>query len=106
MIVERLSFRAQYGRGDQLVGLFKEWAQMMGPKARELGVTGMRIYTDATGPMFSVQVESEFAGWPEYGRYMSAESEMYGDAAFQQWFARMTECTESGDRQLFNVESV
>ena len=105
MIVERLSFQAKYGRGDELVALAREWNQRMMPAMREMGALGARIYTDATGPMFTMQLETEFSDWPAYGRFMAADQEMYGTPEFQEWFGRMTACTERGDRQVFNVET-
>lgn len=102
MLVERLTFRTKYGHGDELVALFRE----MAPRLRQMGVAGGRIYTDATGPMFTVQVESEFADWSAYAAFMAKSPEMFGDPAWQQWFARMTEATEAGDRQLFHAEGM
>lgn len=103
MLVERLTFRAKYGQGDTLVALFKESVTRF---PTVLGAHSRRIYTDATGPMFTVQVEQEFTGWDDYAAFMTADQELYGTPDFQDWFARMTACTESGDRQLLNVETV
>jgi len=99
MITERLTFQARYGRGDELVQLFREFY----PKLKAGGVQGGRLYTDATGRMFTVVVESDFADMAAYARYLS-DSGLYADPEFGAWFARMTEVTESGERQVLNVE--
>ncbi len=100
MLVERLTFRAKYGQGDALVELFKESST----RFPVLAASGARrIYTDATGPMFTVQVEQEFPDLADYARFMVEDTALYGTADFQDWFARMMACTESGERQLFTV---
>ena len=102
MITERLSFRAKYGHGDVLAQLFKEsFDQFI-----TADVLGARIYTDVTGPMFTVVAESDFADLAAYSRYGDASNEMYANPDFGTWFAKMMACTETGDRQLFNSERV
>lgn len=103
MLVERLTFQAKYGHGDTLVALFEEW--IAGPGAM-IGVTKGRIYTDATGPMFTIQVETEFADLNAYAAYQSKSAEMYATSDFADWFGRMQAVTEKGERQLFNVKAV
>lgn len=104
MLVERMTFRAKYGRGDELVALFKD--PVMQAQMRQMPVGAMRIYTDVTGPMFLVQVEQEIAGFKEYADYQTGESALYATADFQAWFGKMMEICESGERQLFRVESL
>ena len=101
MLVERLTFQVKYGEGDAFVGVVKEMAAIM-PSELSKG----RLYTDATGPMFTVQLETEFADWPAYAAAMVAERESYADPRFQQLFARMQALTERGERQVLNVEAV
>jgi quinol monooxygenase YgiN len=101
MLTERLVFRAKYGHGDELAGLFKEW---FGKMAAQAGLVGARVYTDATGPMFSVIAESDFNDMAAYASFSSQDQEMYRDPEFQKWFARMQELTEHGERQLFHME--
>ena len=100
MIVERLTFRAKYGHGDELVALMKQ-----APGGSTGPMTG-RLYTDLTGPMFTVQMEIEY---PDLAGYAAANANLeqdYGTPEFQQWFAKMVAVTERGERQLFNVETV
>ncbi|OAI39429.1 hypothetical protein AYO38_07670 [bacterium SCGC AG-212-C10] len=103
MLTERLTFRAKYGHGDELVALFKE---MFASVAAQQGVVGARIYTDATGPMFSVINEMDFVDRAAYASAFSSENEMYAEPEFQAWFARMQAITESGERQLLNMEKL
>ncbi len=103
MLTERLTFQAKYGHGDELIALFKE---MYATQLATAGIAGARIYTDATGPMFSVIVESDFPDWAALAAVNSNEGEMYGTPDFQAWFARMREITERGERQLFNSEAL
>ena len=103
MITERLSFRATYGQGDTLVQLFKEQFPTM---VKDTPITGARIYTDFTGPMFSVIVESDFPDIDAYMTFMKADNAEYATAEFQAWFGRMMEVTEAGDRQVLNLEKL
>jgi hypothetical protein len=75
----------------------------MGPPA---GMTGARLYADATGPMFTMVAESDFADMAAYAAFFSQDQSMYADPEFQAWFARTVEVTESGERQLFNMEKL
>lgn len=104
MIVERLSFRAKYGRGDELVALMKAFSTDVAPAIGAGAAAMKRIYTDHTGPMFTVQGEVEYADLRAYAEATLSETTQYGSAAFQQWFAKMVACTESGERQLLNLE--
>jgi hypothetical protein len=103
MLTERLTFRAKYGHGDELVGLFKEWYKKM---AAQAGMSGARLYTDATGMMFTVAMESDFKDMSDYARFFSQDESMYADPEFQAWFGKMVQATESGERQLFNMETM
>lgn len=103
MITERISFRAGYGKGDQLVALFKEQAD--GLFSNPL-VLAARLYTDLTGPMFSVIVESDFADLDAYTAFMKQDMAEYSTQDFQEWFGRMMAVTEGGERQLLNSEKM
>lgn len=103
MITERISFRAGYGKGDELVALFKEQADGLFAQPTALGV---RLYTDLTGPMFSVIVETDFADLDAYAAFMKQDMAEYGTKDFQEWFGRMMAVTEYGERQLLNSEKI
>ena len=64
MLVARQVFRARYGRGDDLVALFKEFNTRMQEEGEP--TPRFRILTDASGPFFTVVTEVEvenFAAW-------------------------------------------
>lgn len=100
MIVERLTFQAKYGHGDELVALMKEVPQGGGPAVKG------RIYTDLTGAMFTVQFEMEHADMTALAAADAAQRSDFGTTEFQEWFARMVAVTDKGERQLLNVETM
>jgi|SRR5690349_5124302 hypothetical protein len=102
MITERLTFRAKYGHGDELVALMKESFNIMPVEQ----VLGARIYTDHTGPMFTVAMEVDHTDLQAYAGSSMGDGADYARADFQEWFAKMVAVTESGERQLFNSESL
>ncbi len=98
MLLVRQVFRAKYGRGDELVALFKEFNTRM----QESGGTGrrFRILTDASGHFFTVVTEAEiesFAAWEETFR------EVMTRPWIDEWFGRMMPLVESGSREFYNV---
>jgi hypothetical protein len=103
MLTERLTFRAKYGHGDELATLFREFFARQGAQS---GMIGARLYTDATGPMFTVVAEADFADMAAYAAFFAQDASMYADPEFQAWFGRMEAATEVGDRQLFNSEKL
>ena len=94
MIVVRDSFQAKYGKGDDLVALFKEMRQWSSG-------FGVRILTDASGPFFTVQVETQVESLGEWERFIS---QMFGRSEFSDFFARMQPLVESGRREFYHVE--
>jgi hypothetical protein len=103
VIVERLTFQAKYGAGDELVALLTEFDRKM---AAQMGASATRIYTDATGTMFTVQHESDYADLQAYAASQSQEADMYASADFRDFFARMVPLVEKGERQLFNMTTM
>ena len=97
-MIARQVFQAKYGRGDELVALFKEFNSRM----QEEGGTAprFRILTDATGPFFTVVTEVEIenlAAWE--GRF----SESMDQPWVGEWFGRMMPLVESGSREFYNI---
>jgi len=95
MILVRDVFQAKYGKGGELVELFKE--------AREHWPAGyaFRILTDISGPFFTVVSETEvedMAAWEQ------RNAEVFAMPDFGQWFARMEPLVRSGQREFFNIE--
>jgi hypothetical protein len=98
MLVVRQVFQAKYGRGDELVALFRELNMRM-RDAGEL-MPQFRILTDATGPFFTVVTEAEvesFAAWEEGFR------EAMDQPWMGEWFSRMVPLVESGSREFYTI---
>ena len=93
MIVVRDVFQARYGKGSDLVALFKEFRAKIATTVAEY-----RILTDASGPFFTVVTEMQFesmAAWEQ----LSADS--FSQPEFGDWFVRMTPLVESGRRDFY-----
>lgn len=103
MIVERITFQAKYGQGDALVDLFREWGKKF---AARTGATAARVYTDATGAMFTVQADQEYPDMAAYAAATATRSEVFGTPEFAELFSRMQAVTERGERQLLNAEEI
>lgn len=98
MILVRQTFQAKYGRGDELVALFKELHQRAEFPHRDTA----RILTDASGRFFTVITEYEaesFGAWEASFQQLMAHPEMGA------WFGRMVDVTESGSRDFYNIVS-
>jgi hypothetical protein len=98
MLLVRQVFQAKYGRGDELVALFKEFNLQMQEEGSS--VPHFRILTDASGPFFTVVTESEvesFAAWEGMFRETLSQSWM------GEWFGRMMPLVESGSREFYNI---
>lgn len=92
-IIVRDVFQAKYGKGDELVALFKE--------AREkLGLPLQRIMTDASGQFFTVVTEREVASLAEWESMMP---KLFADPRFGPWFQKMTALVDGGRREFYNV---
>ena len=92
MILVRDVFQAKYGRGDELVALFKAFPIEMPNK--------FRILTDASGPFFTVVTELVVESLAEYERGLLQE---FGNPAFGPWFERMVPLVESGRREFYHI---
>ena len=96
MIIIRDVFQAKYGKGGELVDLFKDARQQW---ARSYA---HRILTDASGTFFTVVVETEvdtLAAWE------NLIAEVFSRPDFGEWFASMTPLVDSGRREFYNVET-
>jgi len=96
MILVRDVFQAKYGSGGELVALFKEAREKLGPM-----VAGRHILTDASGPFFTVVTETEVESLAEWEQRIA---EVYAVPEFGDWFARMVPLVESGRREFYNIE--
>ncbi len=96
MLVVRDVFQAKYGRGNELVALFKEAFPKLGA-----GRT-YRILTDASGPFFTVVTEVEVSSLAEWEQ-MTAQ--VFGMPEFGEWFNRMLPLVEAGRREFYHLEN-
>ena len=97
MILVRDVFHAKYGRGDDLVALFKEAFSQM-PDAMKTGSS--RLLTDLSGPYFTIVTEYEvesLATWERQFGEMMAQPDTGG------FSGRMNELIESGQREFYTV---
>lgn len=97
MMLVRDVFQAKYGKGGELVALFKE-ARQKWPAMQQYG---SRILTDASGPFFTVVTETEVASLAEWERVIA---EVFSVPEFGDWFGRMQPLVESGRREFYTIE--
>jgi hypothetical protein len=98
MLLVRQVFQAKYGRGDELVALFKEFNKWL--QEEEGNMPPFRILTDASGPFFTVVTEIEvenFATWE--GQFSQTMARPW----MGEWFGRMVPLIDSGSRNFFNI---
>jgi len=98
MLIVRQVFQAKYGRGDELVALFKE----MNKKVEDSGLSmpPFRILTDASGPFFTVVTEIEAES---LGAFEQAFGALMADPRMGEWFGRMVPLVESGSREFYHL---
>jgi len=93
MLVVRDVFQAKYGRGDELVALFKEARQ----KYPEFAKHHARVLTDASGPFFMVIQELQVENLADWEKMRDS---IFQQPDFASWFARMIPLVESGRREI------
>ena len=98
MIVERIVFQAKYGKGDELVALFKESAKVAPPSS--MG-RNPRLLTDRSGQFFTIVLEAE---WESLAEWEKAFGRMFSDPKLQSLMERSTPLIESGRREFYNLE--
>ena len=94
MIVVRDILQAKYGKGDELVALFKE-AQKWPEKY------GQRILTDTSGRFFTVVVETEAESLADWEKLFHA---VVSRPDFGDWFNRSTPLIDVGHREFYKLE--
>jgi hypothetical protein len=98
MLVARQVFQAKYGKGDELVALFKDFnARMQEEAATDMN---FRILTDASGRFFTVVTEVEvesLAAWEDTFSQSMARPWM------SEWFGKMVPLVETGSREFYHI---
>ena len=95
MILVRDVFQAKFGKGGELVALFQE------ARRQGLSMYGERILTDASGPFYTVVLETTTESLAEWEQRIA---EIFARPEFGAWFARMIPHVESGRREFYNIE--
>ena len=96
MMIVRGVFQAKYGKGGDLVALFKEAREKWPEQYAD------RILTDASGSFFTVVVETNVESLAEWER---RSAQLFNLPEFGDWFARMTPLVRSGSREFYNLEA-
>ena len=96
MMLVRGVFQAKYGKGGDLVALFKEASQKWPQGYAD------RILTDVSGRFFTVVVETKVDNLADWER---RAAEIFAQPEFGDWFARMEPLVESGSREFYNIET-
>lgn len=94
MIVVGGVFQVKYGKGDELVSLFKE-SNRIWPNE-----PSYRLMTDLSGPFFTVVTEGVFES---LSAWEADIQKCFGDERFTGWFERMVPLVESGSRKFFDL---
>ncbi len=98
MILVRDVFQAKYGRGDELVQLFKEINDQMG----EPSGGQRKLMTDLSGPFFTIVTELEAES---IDAFHAGLREGFSRPEFGPIFSRMQEMVESGRREFYTIEA-
>lgn len=97
MMMVRLVFQAKYGKGADLLDLFKDahrrWNDLY---------TG-RILAERDGAYVTVISETEVESFEEWERRLAY---VFAQPDFAIWFLRMTHLVESNRRELYTVEAM
>lgn len=97
MMMVRLVFQAKYGKGADLLDLFKE------AHRRWNDVYTGRILAERDGAYVTVISETEVASFDEWERRLA---HVFAQPDFAIWFLRMTHLVESNRRELYTVEAM
>ncbi len=94
MILVRDVFHCKYGKGDEIVALFKEAGEKWPERLK------VKIMTDKSGQFFTVVTEDEvesLTAWEE------GLQEIFSTPEFGEWFGRMMPLVEKGHREFYNI---
>lgn len=94
MIIVRDVFQAKYGKGSELVALFKE-AQKWSDNY------GSRILTDVGGQFFTVVVETEVESLADWEKRFASVLAL---PEFSAWFTSSMALIDSGRREFYHIE--
>jgi hypothetical protein len=95
MIVVRDTFQAKYGRGGELVALFKELRQQWPGQSID------RIFADASGSFDTIVTEATVESIDAWEQRIA---KVFPMPEFGAWFARMMPLVETGRREFYRIE--
>ena len=100
MILVRLVFQAEFGKGGELAAAFKELGDVaMGSSS--VRPRSVRILTDLSGPFDTVVQELEFESFQAWDESQKA---MFANPAIRPVLARTGELIAGGHKELYTVE--
>lgn len=98
MIVVRNVFRLKFGKAKEATALWKEMLALS--KRTGFPAKSSRVMTDLVGDFYTVVFENTFE---TLGEYDAALKTFMPNAEWQQLYAKISELTESGYREVFNI---
>ena len=100
MILVRTVFQAKFGKANELVTAFREFAQTY---AEATGETPQgRLLTDLSGSFDTVVMETEVENLSDWER---GRAEMFANPAFAEAAARMNDLVEGGRNEFYTIET-
>jgi hypothetical protein len=99
MLIERMTFRAKYGKGDALLEVIRDFSRQFG----DLVARPVRLATDRTGTMFTVTWDIEYDDTEDWVAGDKKERALFGTPEFAAWFATMEPLVDSASRDLFET---
>jgi hypothetical protein len=95
--MERTTFRAKYGKANEVVEVIKSFE----PIGKKYGFALGKIYTDLSGRFDTVVWESEFE---DLNQMEEGMQRAFKDPEFSSWFQRLQPLIEYGSRDIYRVE--
>jgi hypothetical protein len=96
MIVVRNVFRLKFGKAKEVKALFKEGMKI----DNKMGINGIRMMTDLTGPAYTFIFETTHNSLSEF------ESDLQTAMSSSEWasiYQKMIPLIESGHREIFTI---
>src|SRR5437016_2268866 len=98
MIVVRNVFKVKFGKSKDAVVLWKEGLAI----SKRLGfrAKSSRVLTDLVGDFYTVVFENTFESLSDFE---NGAKDIMGNSEWQNWYKKVSDLTESGYREIFNI---
>lgn len=96
MIVVRNAFRLKFGKAKEAKALWKDGVGLL----KKAGGTNHRLLTDATGPFYTLVLESTYKNLADFEAVMTSAM---GGPEFEAWYQKFVPLVDSGSREIFTV---